>query len=269
MRGVSRTSLAEVTDRFNTVARDADAASLGGELFDVVALLDREHSLRRVLADPSVEADRKSRFAADLLEGKVSPTAALLVDDVVRARWSRGADLTDAVERLAVFATVLDEERSGRLDDVEDELFRFDRIVAAEPALRSALTDRSASAEREERLLADLLGTRASAATRRLVGELVTRPRGRNLEVGLEAYSRLVAERRRRLVAVVRSAVPLSERQRARLVSALSSTYGRPVHVNIEVDPEVMGGMSVRIGDEVIDGTVAGRLAEIRKRLAG
>ncbi|MER7398834.1 ATP synthase F1 subunit delta, partial [Streptomyces sp. NPDC000151] len=125
--------------------------------------------------------------------------------------------------------------------------------------------DNAAKAE----LIRSLLGGRANAVTERLVVRLVAQPRGRSLEAGLDSLSRLAAHRRDRLVAVVTSAVPISETQKQRLGAALTSLYGRQVHLNLDVDPEVLGGVQVRIGDEVINGTISERLEEASRRMAG
>ena len=97
---------------------------------------------------------------------------------------------------------------------------------------------------------------------------LVTAPRGRSLEAGLESLSKLAAERRDRMVAVVTSAVPLSDPQKQRLGAALAKLYGRPMHLNLDVDPGVLGGIRVQVGDEVINGSIADRLEDAGRRLA-
>lgn len=104
--------------------------------------------------------------------------------------------------------------------------------------------------------------------TERLVTRLVTQPRGRSLESGIAALSKLAAARRGRVVAEVVSAIPLSDQQKQRLGSALARIYGRQVHLNLDVDPEVLGGVRVRIGDEVINGSIADRLDEASRRMA-
>ncbi len=133
---------------------------------------------------------------------------------MVRSRWSQSRDLVDALEELANTADLTAAQKAGALDNVEDELFRFGRIVSSSTELRAALTNRSAPAASKSELLRSLLGGRANAATERLVTRLVTAPRGRSLESGLESLSKLAAERRDRTVAVVTSAVPLSDRQK-------------------------------------------------------
>ncbi len=175
----------------------------------------------------------------------------------------------DSVEELANTADLTAAQRGGRLDDVEDELFRFSRIVGSDTELRSALTSRTATTTAKSQLLRSLLGGKAQPVTERIIVRLVTQPRGRSLEAGLDSLSKLAAERRNRTVAVVTSAVPLSDRQKQRLGAALAKLYGREMHLNLDVDPSVLGGVSVRVGDEIINGTVAERLDEATRRMAG
>ncbi|HEX6473110.1 MAG TPA: F0F1 ATP synthase subunit delta [Streptosporangiaceae bacterium] len=267
MRGVSRASLAEARERLDTALDGADAATLGDELFAVLHLLDREHGLRRALSDPAQPGELKAAAAGDLLRSSLGGPTLDLVQDMVRLRWARSADLTDAVETLAVTALVASAERARRLDDLEDELFRFGRVIASQPDLRRALSNPAAPADAKVRLLSDLLDGKVTDATLRLVAENATHPRGRSLERGLELYGRIAAERRERLIAVVRTSVELTETQKTRLTAALAAQYGRDIHLNIQVDPTVLGGLSVQIGDEEIDGTIQRRLGDARRRL--
>ncbi|WNM30284.1 F0F1 ATP synthase subunit delta [Streptomyces sp. Li-HN-5-11] len=271
MNGASRDALAAARERLEalTDTSSVDAASLAEQLAAITVLLDREVGLRRVLTDPVQPAQARADLAGRLLTGQVDGPAVDLVSGMVRSRWSRSRDLVDAVEELAATADLTAAQQANALDDVEDELFRFGRIVQSSAALRAALTDRAATVEAKTELLHRLLGGRAHPVTERLVVRLVTRPRGRSLEAGLEAMSRLAAARRDRAVAVVTSAVPLTDGQKQRLGAALAKLYGRQMHLNLDVDPAVLGGISVRVGDEVIDGTIAERLAEASRRMAG
>ena len=273
MRGISRNSLAEATRRLDeNVLASADAAqhavSLGSELFEVVAVLDREHSLRRWLADQANPVEAKTGLVGQVLEGKVSPSTVIVVNDVVSQPWSGARDMTNALERLAVYSTVTSVEGT-RLDELEDELFRFQRIVISEPELRVALTREGVEESHLFSLVENLLSGKVNSATLALVGQAVTRPRGRTLEQALEHLGQVVADRAQRYIAVVRSAHPLSEAQLERLRTLLNRKYDRAIHLNTEVDPDIVGGLSVRVGDEVIDGTIAGRIAEVQRRLAG
>lgn len=270
MNGASREALAAARERLDalTDSTSADAARLAEELAAVTALLDREVGLRRVLTDPAQSAERKAELAGRLLGDQVSGPAVDLVSGMVRSRWSQSRDLVDVIEELANIADLIDAQRAGALDDVEDELFRFARIISSSTDLRAALTDHTATTEAKVELLHRLLGGRAKAQTERLVVRLVTVPRGRSLEAGLESLSKLAADRRNRLVAVVTSAVPLSDTQKQRLGAALAKLYGHQMHLNLDVDPEVLGGIRVQVGDEVINGSIADRLDDARRRLA-
>lgn len=267
MRGASRASLADARDRLESALSSAEAATLGDELFALLHVLDREHVLRRAVSDPAQPADRRAAVLAAVLDGKVAAATRDFAAGLVRLRWARSLDLTDAVEQLAVSAEAASAEAGRRLDDLEDELFRFGRIVEGEPRLRGALVDPRIPGDRKAALLAELLEGKVTRATLRLATEAATHPRGRSLERVLTAYGRIVAERRNRLVAVVRTAVELSERQKARLAAALAAQYDRDVHLNIDVDSSVLGGMSIQIGDEEIDGTIVRRLADVRRRI--
>ncbi|GAA2244624.1 ATP synthase subunit delta [Streptomyces ruber] len=270
MNGASREALAAARGRLDalTDSTSVDAAALADELAAVTALLDREVSLRRVLTDPAQSGEAKAELAQRLFAGQVGGPALDLLTGSVRSRWSQPRDLVDAMEELAATADLTAAQRTGRLESVEDELFRFGRIVSSNTELRSALTDRSASTAAKVELLHRLLGGRAAVTTERLVTRLVTAPRGRSLEAGLESLSKLAAERRDRVVAVVTSAVPLSDVQRRRLGAALAKLYGREMHLNLDVDPEVVGGVWVQVGDEVINGSLADRLEDAARRLA-
>ncbi|MEU6344319.1 F0F1 ATP synthase subunit delta [Streptomyces sp. NPDC046977] len=271
MNGASREALAAARERLDALADNTsvDAAKLAEDLAAVTGLLDREGTLRRALTDPAQSGEAKAGLVQTVLRGQVGGEALDLFSGMVRSRWSQSRDLTDALEELSFGADLIAAERAGHLDDVEDELFRFGRIVSGSTDLRAALTDRAAGAQAKAGLLRSLLGGRSNPVTERLVVRLVTHPRGRSLEAGLDGLSKLAAARRGRTVAVVVSAVPLSDRQKQRLGAALATIYGRPVHLNLDVDPEVLGGIQVRVGDEAINGTIAERLEEAARRMAG
>jgi F-type H+-transporting ATPase subunit delta len=270
MRGASRASLADASDQLSAAATTkAIAESMGDELFAVARLLDSEHALRRTLTDPARPAPAKEALIRSLLEGKVSAPTLDLLASMVSARWSASRDLADAAEELAVRALVIAAERARQLDDLEDELFRFGRVVAGQPRLRLALSDPNLPDDRKRGVLGALLDGKATPVAERLITEAVLYPRGRSLEATLDAYGKLAAERKQRLVAVVRVASALTEQQQERLAAALAAIYGHDVYLNIVLDPQVLGGMSVQVGDEFIDASVASRLESLRRRLAG
>jgi F-type H+-transporting ATPase subunit delta len=267
MRGVSRASRAALGEALS--AQKGKPAKTGAELFSVVHLLDDEPRLRRVIADPGVEPDQRARLVEEILGDKVSAPTLELVRAAAAAAWSRPADLVDGLDELAAEALFAAAEKDDRLDDVEDELFRFGRILDREPALRSALIDPSLPRDRKQELLVTLLGGRVHDATRRLVEEAVLHPRGRTIDRAIEEYGRLAAERRARLVATVTSAVPLTEAQIERLEAGLAARLGHPVHLNVEIDPDLVGGVSVRVGDQLFDGSIAHRIADVHRLMAG
>ena len=245
------------------------AATVGDELFAVLHLLDSEPGLRRALADPSKPADEKGAIVVALLHGKVTPATEELAAATVRAPWAGPADMTDALEQLAVEAFAIAAEESGQLDDLEDELFRFNRVVASEPELRAALSEPVLPAQGKQGLINALLADKVTPVTLRLITEMSLHPRGRPMVVSLDMCTRIAAERRQRLIAVVRTATDLSAEQRRRLADALAGIYGHEVYVNIVIDPKVMGGMTIQVGDELIDASVASRLGAVRRKLAG
>jgi F-type H+-transporting ATPase subunit delta len=271
MQGSSRASLVTARELLEsaTSARGSEPVELADGLFAVAALLDSQGSLRRVLTDPGREAEARTAAVTGLLTGKLSAETVSLVGRLVAQRWSRAGDLADALELLAVDALVIAAEQDGVLGSLEDELFRFERTVDANPDLRDALSDRRADPQAKAALISSLLEGKATDATVRLARQAVLHPRGRRLTGTLELYLAEAAARREQTVAHATVAVPLSAAQHDRLVAALSAMMGRTVQLNVDVDPSVMGGLRVEIGDEVIDGTISGRLEEARRRLAG
>jgi F-type H+-transporting ATPase subunit delta len=268
MRGASRASLVAAKDRLATMAAgSARPSQLGGELFSVVGLLDDEPPLRRALADSSSARDARAGLVAGLLGSRVGADAVELVSSVATSPWSAPADLADAIEQLAVLAVVTEADEAGRLDDLEDDLFRFSRVLGTEPELRTALGNPFAPDDAKRQLVTSLLADKTSPQTVELVTQAALQPRGRSLDRTLEEYAALAAEQRERLVAEVRVATELSADQRSRLVAALSRAYGHDVHLNLVLDTQVIGGMIVRIGGEQIDASVASRLAETRRGL--
>ena len=269
MQGASREALAAGADRLDalTSVAGADITGIADDLAAVASVFGADVSLRRMLTDPARPGAQRADVATALLAGKISADAAALVAGLCRSRWSQPRDLADSVATLAVRADLAEAERDGKLSEVEDELFRFGRILDGDGELAQALSVHT-SPERRQELLRDVLSGKVDPTTYRLVARVVANPRGRSVSAGLTEVGRLAAARRERLVALVRAAVPLTEQQRDRLTAVLQRLYGQEVHLNIDLDPEILGGLSLRIGDEVIDGSVANRLEETARKLA-
>lgn len=269
MRGVSAKSLQRVLESVDRVVDGgADAGRLGDELFAVARLLDAEPALRRTLTDPSTETDAQEGLARSILGEKVGVAALEVVGAAVQGRWSSSRDMVDGLERAGVTAHVAGAERHGQLDDVEDELFRFGRFVAGDPELRGVISDRTVPVDAKQQLVDTLLAGKSTAPAYALSRQAVV-ARADSFERTLEVFGDLAAARRERLLATVRSAYALAEGEKQRLAVALGRQYGREVHVNVIVDESVVGGLSVEIGDDIIDGTVSARLEDARRRIAG
>jgi len=268
MQGPSRAAAAASREAFTgALAAGVDRSRLAGELFAVVDVIDGSATLRRAVADPAREGADKVRFAERLFSGKVAAETLVVLKGVVGQRWSSERDLTDTLESYAVEAVVAQAEAFGRADRVEDELFRFERIVAADPALRAALVEAQAPADKRADLVSSLLQARVTPETLLLARRAVVAPRGRRFDRVVENYLETASRRREQQTAIVTSAVPLTDDDRARLAAGLAAIYGGTVHVNTVVDPRVMGGVKVEIGDEVIDGTVIRKLDAARRAM--
>lgn len=268
MQGSSRAAAVATRDAFREVlVGGAEPARLGDELFAVVATLDSSATLRRALADSSREATEKQGLVQRLFAGKLTDGAIRVLAVASGERWSSDRDLTDTLEGLGVEAMVASAEAHNRAGRVEDELFRFERIVAADNALHAAMGNQSAPADSRVELVNDLLGSKVADETLALARQAVAHPRGRRFDRTIETYLDLVAKRREQQTATVTSAVPLSETERDRLAAGLARIYGGKIHVNSVVDPRVMGGVKVEIGDELIDGTVLRKLEGARRAM--
>lgn len=271
MRATSQASLSAASDRWEPVLRQAgaSAAGYGGQLFAVVDALDNSAGLRRALTEPTRDGDDKAAVVAQLLGGKVDDAVVDLVSGMVRSRWSADNDLADSIDELATISYLAAAESKNELTSLEEDTFRLTRVLAENRDLRFALGDRDSRSDRRVALLTEVFGGKISEDALALVTRAVRSLRARSLTAALTRIGDLAAERRRQLVAVVTSAVPLSQAQQDRLAGILAGAYGRDVQLNIAVDPDVAGGFRIQVGDEVVDATITSRLDHARRRLAG
>lgn len=273
MEGPSRQALVDAHAALDRLERDSGSnaaavlSELSDQLFAVSTLLGREIGLRRALADSGVPARARTGLLDRLVGDQLGAPTLDVLHALVGARWSRAYDLLAAVEELGAQALLAGAQSDGVLDDVEDELFRFGRIVDAQPHLALAMSDPSLPAENKHGLIDALLGGKVHAATQQLVNRAVQDPLRRPVEKTLADLGRLAAERRQRLVAVVTVASRLTEDQAERLRAAVGRVFGRDVQLQVDVDPAVLGGVVVRVGDEVLDSSVLRRLADARRQL--
>jgi F-type H+-transporting ATPase subunit delta len=268
MLGSSGESLARLTEEVVAVVEGGDGAELGTGLFGASALLAGQPSLRRALTDPSAEPPARAGLAEAVFGAHLTSAATSVVASAAAHRWGSSADLARALEQLGVVALVKDADRDGAGDRVEQELFAFGRTVTENHDLRNALSDPARSDADKQALVRTLLEGKADPRTVALVEQAAT---GAHLTLthALDSFVGLAARTRGRVVALVRVAEPLAEDEEKRLVATLSAQYDRAVHLNTVVDPSVLGGVHVSVGDEVIDGTVSSRLEEAARRLAG
>lgn len=266
MRGISAKSLAAVLTAVD--AAKGSTSDLGAELFSVVSVLDGAPALRRVLTDPSTEDDAKAGLAAQVFGDKVGADTLAVLDAAVRGRWGSSRDLADGLETAGVTAQVASADAAGDLDALENELFEVGRLVRTDAELRQVISDRALPADAKGVLLTSLLTGKVTDATLALATQ-ATAARTASFEKVLAAFGDTAAARRSRLLAEVRVAYELSDSEQTRLAKALGKKYGRDVHLNIVVDPSVLGGIAVSVGDEVVDGSMSTRLEVARRRLAG
>jgi F-type H+-transporting ATPase subunit delta len=237
-------------------------------LFVVVNALGQNVALRRAITDPSRSSEDKEGLLKQLFGSRISDKALAIAVVAVSNRWSSPSDLLIATEQIAIQAEAGAANSRGELDKLEDEIFTFGRALAANQDLRNALNG-NPDAISEKRALVDQVLKGATSSTRALVVQVVNGLWGRNIETALSDIAHATAEHRNLVVALVQSAIELSADQKAKLAAALSKQVGQPVRVNVETNPKVIGGVSIRFRDELIDGTVISRMADASQALAG
>ena len=249
-------------------ATAAQLATVADEILSVAGLLRAQPRLRRALTDPSRGGADRAGLLRSLLSGKVTEVTVESLSALVAGRFSRPSELLDVVERLGVQALLGSVEKDGKLSDAEDELFRFGQIVSGDPQLAVTLSDPGAPAERRVKLVVDLLKGKAQPATVRLVEVALAGFGGRGFEASLTRLVELTAAKRDREVAYVTVAKPLDDSAEQALAAKLSDIYGRQVSLKVDVDPAIIGGVSVRVGSDLYDGTILRQLNAARQAFA-
>ncbi|OBI47085.1 F0F1 ATP synthase subunit B/delta [Mycobacterium kyorinense] len=273
LRSASRRALTELVDRFGEIADGLDdkkLSTLSDELASVAAMLNREVVVTRYLTVPSEDAAARVRLLERLVSDKVEEPTLDILRAAVSARWSTNSDLADAIEHVARQALLTRAERTDQVDEVEDQLFWFSRILDAEPRLAVLLGDYGVPAEGRVQLLRKVLdsaGTRVNPISVALLSQTIELLRGEPAEDAVLGLAEVAVARRGEVVAHVSAAAELSDQQRTRLTEVLSRIYGHPVTVQMQIDPKLLGGLSISVGDEVIDGTLSSRLAAAETQL--
>lgn len=235
------------------------------ELFAAAGAVSESSQLSGALADPAAPASARQNVVGAVF-GTFSPATQTVLKTAVAERWSTADQLVDGIEELAIRAAAIADQSA----DIEGELFGFSRVIAANAELELALGGRlgglDAKAALVERLLVD---AGAGAPATLIISSLVRRPRDRRVRQLLRRAMSIVSSQRERVVATVHTATELTDAQRARLSDALSRRYEGQVSLNVVIDPAVVGGLRVQIADDVIDGSISARLADLRQKLAG
>ena len=264
---VSVLSLRGVLDEKVKPLSSDDAAQFSNDLFTVLTVLSTSVGVRRALTDNARDAAAKAELISNLFAGKIGSAAQSLLASAAGMRWSSPSELADAIEQFAVEAQAVAADKTNEIAKLEDQLFDFARVLIANPDLRQALNTSADSDEGKVALLESIVKGKYANSTVNLLRRITVLRRGRNIDATLAAYSHYVSTRKDRMVAHIRTAVELTPAQAEKLRAALTKEVGKEVHINIEVDPKVLGGISIRYGDEIIDGTVINRLTEASRAL--
>lgn len=272
LTGASKQSLAAVRallERTLSGKSADDALRSAQDLSGTVAALDSSSGLRRALTDPARGGEAKSALIDQLFGSQLSAGSLALLKEAATLRWSAPSGLSNALEVLAIECRAIAAEGKGEGENLEVELFAIARTIQGSRELKEGLADPKYTTAAKSELLTSIFASALTASTRETLSAIAAGTRGRSIERTIALYSNIVVARKERTIARVKSAVALDESRQARLVTALEKALGRKIRVNVEVDPLVMGGISVRIGDDLIDGTVINRLMEASRGLSG
>ncbi len=273
MRSASRQALTGLLEKLDGIADGLDddgLSTLADDLTSAAALLIREGVVARYLTQPSEDSAPRVQLVERLLSGKIGQPALDVLKAAVAERWSAENDLVDAVELSARQALLIRAEKAGKVDEVEDQLFRFSRILDSQPRLAILLGNYEVDAEARVRLLRNVLtsaGAGANAITTELLAKTVELLRGQPAEAAVQSLAEVAVARRGEVVAQVRAAAELSDAQHTRVTEVLSRIYGHPVTAQVSIDPELLGGLAISVGDEIIDGTLSSQLAAAQAQL--
>ena len=269
MAGVSTESLSKVEEVLEAHA-SLQPLKLAGELFALVDVLDHNGTLRRAVTDSSRDAAARQGIVNSVFDGKISSQATAVLTNAVAQRWSEDSDLSDALERAAVLAVIASAQSRGgvdALDEVLNELLTFVRTVDSNAQAQEALSDHQASKEAKKKLAVALGGPATTAEGVLLLERVGSNPRGLHAARAADEFAEIIVKLQNRYIARVTSAINLSQAQLERLGRALNAVYGRELKLDVSVDPAVLGGLRVQVGDEVIDGTVETRMSDLSRSI--
>lgn len=242
------------------------AGQIGTELFLVVDQLDGERALRVNLADASLTSEQRTGIAQAVFGGHLAQPTLDVLNHAAAQRWSTTREFRQGLVLLGRRALLRGAENQGQLEQVEDDLFRLSRILVREPKLTQLLGDKSAETSARRGLLANVLYGKTNMFTEALALQVIGRPEHNPVD-DVAALASQAAQLRGKSVARVETAVELNDGQQAALAEKLEQIYGREMSIHSEVDPSLLGGMTIRVDDERIDGSTRGKLARMRAAL--
>jgi len=242
-----------------------NSLTTGAELFQAGRAVGGSAQLRSALADPAASAKDKTAVVGSVFSSLSASTRTVL-SALVSARWSSADDLLAGVEEIAIRSIA--QSAPAKLS-IDGELFAFGATVASDSELELAVGSKLGTSESKSKLISSLLTGKASEQTVFIIDHLVQQPRGRRIGELISTAADIVADQAGQSIATITTAAPLAASQLERLRSGLANNYGRELMLNVRLDPSLIGGVRVQIGDEVIDGSVSTKLNDLRIQLAG
>ena len=272
MKAASREAQSHVTGQLESLIGSADnavatAAQIGTELFLIVDQLDTERALRVAIADTSLEPGQRAGMVKDVFGGKVAEPTLNILTAAAEQEWSTPREFRAGLINLGRIALQKGAQEQGQLEQVENELYQLSILLEGEKELTQLLSDRTATAAQKRGLLASVIYGKVTMFTEALALQVIGRPHHNPVD-DLAELAENVAEMRGKSVARVKTAEALNDTQRDALARKLEQIYGREIAIHSEVDPSLLGGMVVRVGDEVIDGSTRGKIERLRTDMA-
>jgi F-type H+-transporting ATPase subunit delta len=268
--GSSRVSVQTLSKSLDEIVNKqsvTDAANFAADLFTILSVLSTSIGVRRALTDNARDASAKAELISNLFGKNISGGAQALLANASALRWSNPSDIADAIENLAVQTESACADKNSELEKVESQLFDFAQVLRVNPELRQALNTSADTDQNKIILLEAVVKGKYLSSTVNLLRRVITLRRGRSIDATLAAYTHYVSSRKDQVVAHVKSAIKLNDTQITKLVASLSKQVGKQVRLNLEIDPKILGGISIRYSDDVIDGTIVNRLTEAGRAL--
>lgn len=271
MRGeASRIADRESRDSLAPKLRDTreDAWRIGNELFTITKVLDDSIQLERALTDPSRSVADKVAVLTELLGDNVHPMTMEIMTDLVSRHWSRARDIANAVEDFGVDAMMYYADATGATLQVSVELSELHSALLNLPVVRAKLYDYQATSEARVKLFREVFsGKTLNKVTMRLAEHATCNLRRRRYLETIQWMINKLSRHMGESMVTVTTATPLKKEQIKRLVEVYSAKVGRQVHINSVVDPTVLGGMRIQVGDEVTDNTVVAQLQNLHRKV--